>query len=307
MIRYLLVCCLLLVSVSPVRAETDFSPSATPGFMFSAPTNVVKDLRMNVDVSYVESADFTNELGSVSIVRSDISADYNIFRLSYGVSKFNWEKHGAVTFSTQDKRPWDVLHDVTLQARLLNNSFAKDWRYWVNGELSSSFERDFPGAVGAGLDGGVAYDFWDGWLFGVKAKTIALSALRDDLFGEVEFGVMVAVSKEALWRTIRKLPFMGWLDEGANRVGVSFALSGSEKTYRLAPDSPVKRNGYLGLVRSKVGVYLDIEPVDNLILSLGPEYHYGRKYRLYDSAGKLTSTHLLDNAMGGYAKVLYRF
>lgn len=305
MLLRLLICCLVVLCSAPAHAEAELS--STPGFVMSAPTNIVKDFRMDMDVSYVGSADFTGGLGSVSVARTAISADYHIFRLTYGISQFNWEHHGRVAYSSEGRKPWETLYDVTLQARLLNNKISDDWRYWINGELSSSFERDFPGAVGAGFDSGLAYDFWNGWMFGVKAKTIALSALRDDLFGEVEFGAMVAVSHKALRETLRKIPFLKWMGEGSDKVGMSFALSGAEKTYRLSPNSPVKTNGYLGLVRSKVGVYIDLNLIDDLSISLGPEYHYGRKYKLYDSGGKLSSSHLLDNAMGGYVKVLYQF
>lgn len=309
MIRPFAIVCLmwaLLLWISPAFAGTPEIDSS-PDFLLSPPTNINKELRMSADFSFVGSADFTNGLGSVSVTRSSLTADYSIFRLSYGISHFTWQDKGVVTFSAGDRSPWQDLHDVTLQARIINNKLGDRWRYWLNGELNSSFEADFPGAVGAGFDGGVAYDFWNGWMLGVQAKTIAVSALRDDLFGEVELGLALAVSQKALRDTLKSFGLFTEADEGSERIGFSVALSGAEKTYRLSSSSPVRRNGYLGLVRSKVGAYFDYSPNDMVTFSLGPEYHYSRQYKLYDSAGKLHSSHRLDNAWGGYARVLWKF
>lgn len=300
-------CGVFVLSVCPaLAAETEFSSS--PGFLLSAPTNISKQLQMSADVAYVGKSEFTNGLGKVSVVRSSVTADYSIFRLSYGLSHFRWEKQDRVTFSAGESRvPWENLHDVTLQARLLNNKFADNWRYWVNGEVASSFEQDFPGAVGVGFDGGVAYDFWNGWMLGITARTVALNAMNSDLFGDVEFGLAVAVSQKTLRDTLKSLGLMKGAEDGSENVGFSIALSGAEKTYRLSSNSPVRKNGYLGLVRAKIGAYLDYSPSEHVTLSVGPEYHYGRKYKLYDSGGSLQSSHDLHDAWGGYARCLYRF
>jgi len=298
-------CAVLLWTSVALAGATEIE--STPGFLLSAPTNISKTLRLEGDVSFVNSAQFSNGLGSVGVIRSSLSADYSIFRLSYGLSHFSWKEKSAVAFSSDSRAPWENLHDVTLQARILNNKLGDDWRYWVNGELSSSFERDFPGAVGIGFDGGVAYDFWNGWMVGLSAKTIALSALRDDLFGEVALGMAVAVSQKTLRDTLKAIGLLSGADDGSDKIGFNLAVSTTEKTYRLSPDSPVRKNGYLGLAHSKVGAYLDYKPNDDWVLSVGPEFHYSRSYKLYDSAGKLHSSHQLDNAFGGYARVQYAF
>lgn len=306
MIRLLLILC-AVCAWTPLAMAGTTEVSPTPGFLLSAPTNVSKELRLQVDAGYVGSADFTNGLGSVSVARTSIAADYSIFRLSYGLSHFMWQDKGVVTFSAGSRIPWENLHDVTLQARLLNNVFWDDWRYWVNAEFSSSFEQNFPGAVGAGFDGGVAYDFWNGWMVGASAKTIALSALSEDLFGDLEFGLVLAVSQKTLRETLKAVGLFPNMGEGSEKIGFNVALSGSDKTYRLSPDSPVRSNGYLGLVRSKVGAYLDYSFNEQSMFSIGPEYHYGRRYKLYDSSGKLHSSHNLGNAWGGYASFRWKF
>ena len=304
--RLLALLCLVLAWTAPaLGGDAEFSH--TPGFLLASPGNVSDRLMLQADVSAVGRADFTNGLGSVSVMRTSLSADYSIFRLTYGLSHFSWESKGAVTFSEGSRTPWENLHDVTLNVRMLNGTFDRDWHYWVHGELSSSFERDFPGAVGAGFDGGVAYDVWKGWMVGVTAKTVAVSALRDDLFGDLGFGVVLSASQKTLREVFKSLGLFKGLEDGSTKIGFSLALSGSDKTYRLSPDSPIRSNGYLGLVRSKVGAYLDYAADDHLKFSIGPEYHYARKYKLYDSAGKLHSSHDLQSAWGGYARLAWTF
>lgn len=304
--QFTIILALILWALPVSAGVTEVEP--TPGFKVTAPTNISKDLHLEWDISFIGMSDFNNGLGSVSVTRTTLSADYSIFKLSYGLSHFNWEQQNVVSFSSSGTRdPWENLHDLTLQARLLNNKLSDNWRYWVNGEISSSFERDFPGAVGVGFDGGVAYDFWNGWMLGVKAKTIAVSALSDDLFGELELGLALAVSQKTLRDTFKAIGLMSEKSDGSDQINFSLVLSGAEKTYRLSPDSPVRQNGYLGLVRSKIGGYLDYSPDEHWTFSLGPEFHYSRKYKLYDSKGKLHSSHRLDNAWAGHFRVHYRF
>lgn len=277
------------------------------GFMLSSPTNVSKDLRFTADVSYIAESDFTNGLGSVEVVRNSVALDYSIFNLAYGLSYFDWAGNQKLTRSLDGSTPWDHLHDVTLQARLLNNKLGDDWKYWLNGEVSSSFEEDWPGAVGAGLSGGTAYDFWEGWMVGVTVKTVALSALNSDLFAEAEVGLALVTSQKTLRKALKSLGLFEGKKDGSDSIGFSVALSSSEKTYRLSSRNTYQQNGYLGLVRAKVGAYLEYSPNENVMFTVGPEYHYNRKYRLHDSDGSLNSSYRLANSLGGYFRVLAEF
>lgn len=300
----------LACTVQAVAGPATPTMNTEPDFLMTAPTTVRKDLQLEADFGYVGEADFSNGLGSVSVARASLAADYSIFRLSYVLSHFSWLHSGAITKSLNSDRPnapWNDLHDVTLRARFLNEKLGDDWRYWVNGEMTSSFEDEFPGAVGLGFDGGVAYDIWNGWMLGVSAKTIALSALNKDLFGETEFGLAVATSHRALRSTLQALGFREDALEGSDNIGFSFAFSGASKTYRLSSHNPVYRSGYLSLVRSKVGVYMDYKASENLTMSIGPEFHYDRKYKLYNSTGSYLSSHRLDNTWGGVARILWKF
>ena len=284
--------------------------ASQPDFLLTAPTNVSKDFRLEGAFGYVGKADFSNGLGGVDVYRAMVTADYSIFRASYALSSFSWWRKAEIAQTLKTRSgvvPWESLHDLTLQTRLVNDRIGENWRYWINGEVSSSFEDAFPGAVGIGFDGGVAYDFWNGWMLGLTARTVALSPLSRDLFAESEFGFAVAVSQKALRESLKSLGLLTPGSAGSDKIGLNFAFSTSEKIYRLSSKNAVSQSGYLGVVRSKVGVYLDYAPTDRITLSVGPEYHYDRKYKIYNSSGSFQSGHRLDNAFGGFARILWRF
>ena len=300
----------LFALASGALAQSNVTMGNEPGFLVAAPTNVSKSLQLQGGLGHVAQADFTNGLGSVSVTRASMSADYSIFHLSYDIDYFKWagkDGLGRRFGKSGGLVPWETLQDITLQARLLNNQITEKWRYWVNAEVNASYEMVMPGAIGVGVDGGVAYDFWDGWMLGLTGRTVALSALNKDLFGDVELGLAVAVSQKTLRRTLQSVGLMQDAKPGSEHLALNFAISTQEKTYGLAPDNEIYNSGYLSVVRSKVGIYLDYLPNKALTFSVGPEYHYNRKYKLYNKAGSYKSSHDLENALGGFARVLWRF
>jgi len=297
-----------LLALTAAALADDPQFSSTPGFVLTDDDNATETLRIGTEVGFIANSQFRNGPGSVTIVRTAVEADYSLFSLTYGLTHFAWQHHSDIRFKSSDSRvPWENLHDVTLQARLVNDTLAERWHYWLNGQVSSSFESAFPGAVGAGFDGGVAYDFWDGWMFGVSARAVALSALRDDLFGDVEFGMVVAASQKTVRDTLRAFGLMPNMPAGSDKIGFSLYLTGAENTYRLAPDSPVARNGYLGMRQSSVGANVSYDLDERWSFHLGPEYTYGRQFILYDSTGSQTSSQRLDNGWGGRFGFSYSF
>lgn len=302
----LIIIAFILLLIAPARAaEPEFQ--SAPGFMLTPTVSTSKKLQITTTLNHVGDAEFSNGLGRVEVTRAEMAVDYGIFNVAYGVSDFEWERTGVIPFSSGERVPWSSLHDLTLKAQLVNETLDDNWRYWVNGKMSSSFENMFPGAVGVGFDGGIAYDFWDGWMVGATLRTTALSALNEDLFGDVEMGVALAVSQKTLRRTLKNLGLLPFESSGSSNIGFSVALIGADKTYRLDADSPVYRKGYLGLRQSRIGAYLEYTPNPNVSVFVGPEYYYVREYRLYNSAGALRSTQDLENSLGGTFRFQCRF
>lgn len=280
------------------------SVSPTDGFLFAPPTTTNKDFHLETDISSVGRADFSGDIGSVAIVRTGITVDYSIFELAYGYSHFSWKEKEEVALAMgtdgEKREPWEVLHDFTLQARLLNGQSHEKWRYWLDTALTSSFEEgEAPGAVGIGIEGGLSYDVWHGWTMGMGAKTIAVNAISDDLIGDVELGLLLGASHQTVVDFLEALGLYTGDKNAEHRFGFSIALSGAQKTY--------KSKGYIGLVRSKLGAYFEYSPTPGCTFSLGPEYHYHRKYKFYSNTGQLESSHTLGDSWGGYARFSWEF
>lgn len=262
-------------------------------------------LKLVAEIEYMAEADFSTG-GGVSVWDAALSADYSIFNLSYELSTFKWGGKDQLQLTSGGETPWSHLHDVTLQARLFSNKLSKKWWYWVNADATAAYEKGFPGAVGVGLDGGTAYNFWQGWRAGVMAKAIALNAVDGQLFGEVGVGLVLAASQKTVRKTMQDIGFED-VPEGSEAIGYNVTFATTERNYKLSSDSNVSPGGFVGVVESRIGAYIDYTASENLFMSIGPEYHYERKYVTYDSSGAKMGTHLLSSAWAGYAKIQWTF
>eukprot|EP00831_Metopus_contortus_P077036 TRINITY_DN7152_c0_g1_i2.p2 TRINITY_DN7152_c0_g1~~TRINITY_DN7152_c0_g1_i2.p2 ORF type:complete len:466 (-),score=104.71 TRINITY_DN7152_c0_g1_i2:578-1975(-) len=236
----------------------------------------------------------------------DIKGEFSAQTRSDGAGKVGFERGGKLRMKpvipALPKRS-HVLCGINAEYM---GSLWKRWYYWLHAELSTAFESDFPGAIGAGLSGELAFDVYEGWMLGIVAKTLALNPLNADLFGEATFSFAVHVSQKQFRQMLQALGLAS-NKNGSDRVNFSFAFTTSSKTYRLSDDNPLYSNGYMALVRSKVGVYLDWLALDNLMLSIGPEFTFNRQYKLYNSGGTHQSSHTQDNALGGSMGLRYSF
>ena len=261
---------------------------------------------LGIGYGYGGSGDYREGGGGAEAHRMLFSARWSRLSLDYTYSHYVWHDLDDIPFDTGGRAPWKDLHDLSFQARLLRGVWEDRWHYWVNAEATSSFEAAFPGAVGAGVNGELAYDFWEGWMLGVMGRLSALNALNSDLFGEAELTLALHVSPRHLRLLLRELGLEDDADK-PSRVGLSVAFSASDTAYRLRPGSPLESRGFLGIRRSLVGVYLTMELEDGLSLHAGPEFAFGRSQRIYNSTGTLQGTREQGNALGGSLGLTWKF
>ncbi len=266
------------------------------------PSRFSKKPYITVESSYTLPASFAGASGEVSILRNTVKAGYSIFELSYGLSNFMWDNAGDVSRQISEGEssnpPFENLQDLTLEAHLFNGKLYKDWIYWLDCTATSAFEKDFPGALGLGMQGGLAYDLWKGSILGGGVKAVAVSPINDELFGDIELGLVLSVSYEAIAETLKM--FGVEMDDGKKKaIGMTVAMSGSNKIYET--------DGYVKEVQSKFALYLDYSPDDNWTFSIGPEYIYERSYTFYTSKGRKLSIQDLGDAFGGLVKFVWRF
>ncbi|WP_432735993.1 hypothetical protein [Maridesulfovibrio sp. FT414] len=266
------------------------------------PTKFGKEPHITIDSTYTLPASFRSASGEVSVVRNSVRVGYSIFELSYGLSHFIWENEGDISRQISGGKssnpPFENLQDLTLQAQLVNGRFNEDWIYWLDCTATSAFEKDFPGALGLGLQGGLAYDLWKGSILGSGVKAVAVSPINDELFGDIEVGLVLSVSNETFTEILKMIGVdMG--DDKNKTIGMTMAMTGSNKIYET--------EGYVKETQSKFGLYLDYTPNEHWTFSIGPEYVYERNYTFYNSNGRKLSSQNLGSAFGGLAKFVWRF
>lgn len=308
-LRLLLLVCAVCGLLGSVRASAQgMQFSENPSLSLSGPEqNGTEQLVVHLGGQYVAPAKLSNGLGSSEVFRTTLSAKYGRYAVNYRYSHFNWQAKDQLPSHIRGRVPWENLHDLTLQGRVFQGVLWDRWHYWLAGEISSAFEKDFPGAVGVGLSGELAFDFYEGWMLGVVARTLALNPLNSDLFGEGTLSLAVHVSQKQLRQALRELGIVDNGKKGSERVNFSFAFTTSSRTYRLAADNALYSNGYMALVGSKVGAYLNWEATDHLTLTIGPEYIFSRTYRLYNSKGSLQSSHTQAPAIGASLGMSWHF
>lgn len=279
----------------------DFDVISQPSFSLGANDDPQEEpLQIYTAFSILPAASIENSDGSVSATRLHLGAKYSIFSLNYGYTAFDWSSSAALGAKTDQHAPWNSLHDLSLQARILKGTFQDRWHYWLNAEVSSAFEEGFPGAVGAGLNGELAFDFWEGWMIGGTVGVTALNPLNKDLFADGKLGLALHVSQRHVRNALAALGLINPKETNRDKYSLRFGYSVIDKTYRLAPGSKFMANGYAGIRRSKIGAYLDLHLSEHFTLSLGPEYHFKREFTAYDSSGNRKSSNAVRDTGGGY-------
>lgn len=283
---------------------TKISPSAD--FFVFTDGVAAERLSLMGAVEYVGHANISDGSGGMSVLDTSLTADYSIFNLTYELSTFNWSGDGLLGVSAGDGDPWHNLHELTLQTRLVSKRLTEKWWCWANADVTAAYEKALPGGVGAGFDGGMGYNIWKGWLIGGTGKVIALNAATNKLFGEVEVGVVLSASQKTINETLRDFGFED-VGEGSGSIGYNIAFTGTERTYKLNSSSRVSPKGYVETVDARVGAYLEYSSNDSFYMSIGPEYHYERKFRTYTRSGEKLDTYMLSNAWAGYAEFEWTF
>ncbi|WP_415716818.1 hypothetical protein [Maridesulfovibrio sp.] len=266
------------------------------------PTKFRRKPYITASTAYTLPASFSDASGKLGVLRNTIKVGYSIFELSYGVSNFFWENAGdisqQISGGDSSNPPFEMLQDLTLEAHLVSGKFYKDWVYWLDCTATSAFEEDFPGALGLGMQGGLAYDFWKGSILGSGVKVVAVSPINDELFGDIELGLVLSVSHEAIAEALKLVGFE--MDDGKKKtIGMTVAMSGFNKIYET--------DGYVKETQSKFALYLDYSPYENWTLSIGPEYVYDRSYTFYSGSGRKLSAQDLGSAFGGLIKFTWQF
>ncbi|MDK2956414.1 MAG: hypothetical protein PWQ57_1910 [Desulfovibrionales bacterium] len=306
--RALFLLLLLVLLTLPVCAEGEGLPATTTAasLSFREPGETPEgNLTIRLDSTYVGSANFRKSSGGVESFSNRIAVSGAIWSASFTQTRYIWHDVADLPLTEGDLAPWEALYDLDLALQAFEGKFCNDFYYWINVKGTAGFEEDFPGALSLGLSGELAYDVYEGWMLGLVASSSVLSPLSSGLFNELELTAALHVSQKHIKLL---LDFLG-LDHESTQKTYSFHVAFSEKrqVYRLSSSSNVSNNGYASIQRTMVGGYLDVLFDKNWTFSLGPEYYFYRKYKVYDSKGNFLSNAPLNESFGGQFSFGYMF
>jgi hypothetical protein len=297
----------LILGFAPGVSAQDLPHTSTRAeFIYSDPkAGRDGNLTVHIDSTYAGSTNFVKSKGGVETLANRLRVTGRDWSVSFKHTRFMWHGLADVPITPGDLAPWEGLYDITARYKAFSGVFWDDFHYWITADATSGFEADFPGALGLGMSGELAYDVYEGWMLGIVASTAVLNPLSSDLFGELQLTIALHPSH----KHIKKLLELAGYEpsEGDQPVSFHAAFSEVREVYRLAHASNVASNGYAAIQRTTIGAYLDLLFWKHWDVSLGPEYYFYRKYKVYDSKGSQLSSHPLTESLGLRLGVRYEF
>lgn len=238
---------------------------------------------ISLSTSYVGEADVEDDEGKYSVFSTTIAAQYSFLEASYTYSDYSWDDEEKLPFISGTATPWDDLHSIWLGAHHGGN-LSGDWGYFVRGGVSSAFEEEMEDSFGAIAMGGATYDLGSGWEMqaGLGGKVHPVRNTLFPVLGVKWDGLSSDGMKRFLSLTFPKAEAGYQLAEEWTLRG---ALGPEGDTYRLSDDSEVSEEGYADIGEWNAGLYVDWNPMEELMFTLGAEYRFARETTLYNEDG----------------------
>lgn len=254
---------------------------------------------------YMSDGDVGDGDGSVAFTSEDLRLQWSMFSLTYSQAQFQWDNIGSLSFGNGVDDPWKRLHRLAFGVEY-GGEINDDWFYHTGLTLTSSFEKEMAGSYGGALRGGLGYKLTENvsLLGGIAVmhnpvRTMIAPTLVLEYDGVDQSG--------AGWTGSIGFPMasLGYQFDTISAVRFNFESTG--RTARLADDSTVARKGYVDTSGWQTALYYDWTPSENVRLSLGPEYTFGRTLDIYNNDGNKLKDENVDAAWGGSLRFRYSF
>ncbi|RQD62535.1 hypothetical protein [Desulfonatronovibrio magnus] len=275
--------------VSPVMAQT----------FKSDPDRI----SLKAETQYRFKSGIKNSRTDVSSTRYNISGSYSYFTLAYEHTHYSWDHANRSEISDADSTPWTGLHQVTLSGR---KSFFLSRQWMINAGFSSysAFEKELSKSFGGSADVSFIRIFPNGWSAGVGAVGL-YHPVRSFFLPGIQ--VSYAPTGESGFSARLGLP-RSQVRYGFNeKIAAQAYGSLASRVYRLKDNSPVSSKGYYWDRSIKLGLEMELKPLEQMTINFGPYILVDRKWKLYTRSGKRISTEKLDNTPGVRASVNWRF
>jgi hypothetical protein len=280
---------------------------------------------------------FANNGATLSRYQSGVSLSVLTLNFDYTLDHYSWDKVGSLSFGNGKDAPWENLHTLSLGG-MYGGEINERWSYLVGTFGSAAFEENIDTSyINAMVGTGAIYSLSEEWQLVGGAGAIYSSASELD-FGDwfdVPWDVLPVPVLGVLWNQEAESGFSaslilpleaqisyhaidGTFSTSADLVGqkadityqflpmLGVTLSGSlsnETTHRLAKDNaslPVgTKAGYLQTKGNSVELTLNVTPLKNLNINVGPYYTFNQELTIRDKHDKELQKMEAKDGFGG--------
>lgn len=259
-------------------------------------------LKIDANTQAYARGDVDDRNGKYSVSRTNVTARYRWFTLSYRYSHYDWSHPRRLPFGNGDD-PWESFHRIALDGRT-SDFITEDLEWFGGATVVSSFEdevsRSFSLIGRAGLRYAITPD-------------LRVSAGAAGFLSYAHPMILPLVGIE--WRNEEDYGFSATLGYPSTALRYRFndlvrlraTNTWSRDLTRLANDSNVRRKGYVEESAYTAGAYLDLTPLAGLVATVGVEYQYDRRMSIYNKSGHRKGKYDVDDAFGGIFSLGYSF
>ena len=239
----------------------------------------------------------------VSSSRFGIEGSYSYFTLAYDYTDYSWDRARDLGLSTTGRTPWTGLHRVSLRAR---RSFPlnQEWMFNLGGAISSYFEEETSDSFALRADFSFIRIFDNGWSAGFGA-----GGVYHPVTSRVLPLITIAYAPTGGQGLSARIGFPETnIGYGFNENLAAKAYLGyTARIYRLKNNSPVQDKGYFSDQAMKLGMEMELRPLQSMSIAFGPYYVMDRKWKVYDKNEKRVLKQKLKNSPGIMINLSWKF
>ena len=261
--------------------------------------------RVKLDFGFISLSDVEDADENISAQTMRARVDYSRFTLQYDRIGYFWHRVSELPFGNGRDDPWNDLTSIDFRVR--HTGVVNDkWGYFVGGGIGSSQESGASGLLHLSASGGFSH--------ALSPKTrLSLGALVRHNEVETLFFPMVGLSLGDSSR--ESSGFSANLGVPVTKIQYRFNplvatrinLGLDKGLYKLADDNPAMADGYLGVEDWRAGWYLEANPLENLMFSVGLLYHFGREFTIYDQDGGNERDYSVSPSVGVVLQTEFKF
>lgn len=303
------VCILISISMAlpAVAEDTELEDEQFRNLNYDKIQEVEDDdglgLQFSANGNYVAKSEFNNSGAAFTQGGIGFLAAYKMLSFEFQQTRYSWTDTEKLSFGRDKSHdPWKYLNSMGVGLNIpyeINDT----WFLAANLGVSSNFETTITsdsmeysamGLVGYAITDNITLSVGGGvGRNGVKTEFMPYIGLQyaDDTW-LVALGFPEAIVEYTL------------NEEWTFRA--EYGSTGGR--YKLSSTSAAERNGFADIEGSFVGLYADWSITENMLITVGPEYHFARSMRLYDKDGhKVGNKSKPKNAFGGTVNLSYTF